>query len=922
PGEAPYCDLKGARAAVTSGNMYMNSGGTHILSADAGTVLIAALICVVAAVVAWYFGRRYERFRRCTRQRFLQQVLDTIPAPVFYKGPDGRYEGCNRAFEDLTGRSRRELIGRSITDIAPRHIAHTHRQRDKELLVNGGSQVFEADVQGPGDRPRRMMIHKAVFTGANGEPAGIVGVMMDVTSARETARQLRKTCDLLDAIIETMPNPVFVKDEDHRWMIVNTAFADLIGATRAELLGKSDYDYFSEEEAEEFWRKDSEAFAGDCTIDNEEPLTDTAGNRHLIHTRKRVFTDPQGGRLLVGVISDITRLKETMNELEASTRVWQDTFDSISEAITVHDADGTVIRANQAAGELTNIPLDELIGRQCSDVYHCHLDSRSCRYGQCPKSVSSESVQVYREDIDRHFEIRAFPRRGANGNPLGYIHVVRDTTETVHRNAHLIRLSTAVAQSANMIAITDADGVVQYVNPRFTEITGYAASEIVGQRMSVISSGETAAKTYHQLWETILSGKTWSGTLRNRRKSGELFWERQVITPVFDDQRDLINFIAIKEDITQELETRQQLAEAEKMATVGTLAAGVAHEFKNYLGGIIGNASYTLDELADHSDIDLARETLENIVNMGERANSVAMSLLTYSRTDDEFRHEDLRSIVRNTIGLVKQELHNRSIELVTYFEEVPLVSVAAGKLQQLLLNLIVNSAHAIRFDGVVAVSVTRTADAVCLSVGDSGQGIAPDIQEHIFDPFYSTKGVWGKAQSDVIGSGLGLSICRNIAREHGGDLTCRSVEGLGTTFTLSLPRVDSAPKADSPRHRDTPLRVLLFTLDKSLLTTYFEDATIMGAELSMADHYEALERDLSHITDLVICDGAFPGKIELSRLVDRCAQAAVPCAVVNLAGLEYQLSSILHESAARFSRLPEFKQLVRDSAPTAISAD
>ncbi|MCK4452586.1 MAG: PAS domain S-box protein, partial [Anaerolineae bacterium] len=363
----------------------------------------------------------------------------------------------------------------------------------------------------------------------------------------------------------------------------------------------------------------------------------------------------------------------------------------------------------------------------------------------------------------------------------------RDVTERKRAEQELRKLSAAVIQSANMIVITDLNGIIEYVNPQFSQLTGYSLVEAVGKPVSILKSGKQGSEFYRDLWQTIKSGKAWTGKLQNRRKDGDIYWERKTITAIFDENNRIVNFLSIGEDITTEIIAQQKLVEADKMSAVGMLAAGVAHEFKNYLAGIVGNASFALTELEEEGGLQLAYETLSKIVEYGEKANDVAMSLLSYSKArPEEVNQEDLKKIVRSTIGLVEKEMKNLSIEVVTYFEEVPEVEVSTSKIQQLLLNLLINAQHAIKSKGVITIALLAESDRVMIKVGHTGVGISPENLSKIFDPFFSTKGVWGK--DELVGTGMGLAICRNIAREHGGDLTAESVVGVGTTFTLTLP--------------------------------------------------------------------------------------------------------------------------------------
>jgi len=486
-----------------------------------------------------------------------------------------------------------------------------------------------------------------------------------------------------------------------------------------------------------------------------------------------------------------------------------------------------------------------------------------------------------------------------------------DKTKSINQAQELKKLSMAVSQSSNFVCITDTEGSIEYVNPAFTKIIGYSMVEVIGKPTSILKSGKHDKQFYRQLWETIGNGKTWSGVIHNRKKNSELFWAKETITPIFDEKHKIINYLSIGADITNELLTQQKLIESDKLAAIGTLAAGVAHEFKNYLGGIIGNASFAVDELDDEKGIEVARETLTEIIEMGEKANDVAMSLLSYSRSNPEDKKmENMQEIINKSTHLVAKEMKSNDIEIVTHFDKVPPVEVSASKIQQLLLNLLINAQHAIKSNGVITLALLNKEDRLELKVADTGSGISEDIINKIFDPFFSTKGVWGK--DEVVGTGMGLSICRNIAREHDGDLTVESALGIGTTFTLVLPlQNEDKQHLKTKLHQRPEIKGLIFSLDKSILTKYYKKACEFNIRIMIVDDIIRVPKKLDAIADFVICDSKFPGKVELLKLVERCKLFNIPFVAINCGMMEYQLEEFYNFSLANFKALPDFEKII-----------
>jgi PAS domain S-box-containing protein len=635
----------------------------------------------------------------------------------------------------------------------------------------------------------------------------------------------------------------------------------------------------------------------DCVVAEDHAFS--RGERSLIDAVARALSQTIESRLME-------------QRLAGVTRDWQATFDIITDAILLLDSDFRIVRANHAAQELfepepgLDSALNDLVVLTSGGK-----DDSDSSFHRCLESGRPLRVERYYNALQRYFEINVFPRPDESGQAEGLVVLLRDITERIRNEQEMVKLFTAVNQSASMICITDTRGVIEFVNPQFSQVTGYDLAEVVGKPISILKSGRQRPETYKELWSTIEAGRIWSGRLQNKRKNGEIYWEHQKITPLRNEKGEIVSYLAVKEDITADLKAQQKLMESDKLAAIGTLAAGVAHEFKNALGGIIGNASFALEQFEALDGADISRRTLEDIISIGEQANQVAMSLLTYSRANtDEYGTESLQKIIEQTRSLVERGLHKRSIELVVYCDDVPPVEMIPGKIQQLLLNLIINAEQAIGEGGVITISLTRDENLAHLTVNDTGRGIPHDNLPLVFDPFFSTKGVWGR--DDVVGSGMGLAICRNVAREHGGDLTVTSIEGVGSSFSLSLPLIHGAQAADIvAAHGVQSPRILLFTLDRNVIGRYFAPSCRARADILMIDSLDKAGSVFQNSVHLAVLDARFAGKIELWRTAELCLKSHTPYLVINCGEREYQMADVYEHSQGNFKGLPEFERIL-----------
>lgn len=376
----------------------------------------------------------------------------------------------------------------------------------------------------------------------------------------------------------------------------------------------------------------------------------------------------------------------------------------------------------------------------------------------------------------------------------------RELAERERAEERLRKLSVAVEQNPASIVITDISGTIEYVNPHFTELTGYTFDEVVGQNPSFLKTGETSCEEYKQLWETILSGSEWRGEFHNRKKNGDLYWEQALIAPIRDNSYAITHFIAIKEDITERKQMEGQLRHAQKMDAIGQLAGGIAHDFNNILTAIIGYASIMELKLPDDSPM---KKYAGQIASTAERGATLTQGLLAFSRKQTSNPvAADLNEIINRVhqllLRLINEDNH---LEINLDPQALP-VLVDSGQVEQVLVNLSTNARDALPHGGSIVIKtepVSIDTDFILargfgtpgryalLTFTDSGAGMEAEVAKHIFEPFYTTKEL-GK------GSGLGLSIVYGIIKEHNGYIVCYSTVGLGTIFQIYLPILDSAP--------------------------------------------------------------------------------------------------------------------------------
>jgi PAS domain S-box-containing protein len=426
----------------------------------------------------------------------------------------------------------------------------------------------------------------------------------------------------------------------------------------------------------------------------------------------------------------------------------------------------------------------------------------------------------------------------------------------------------AIEQVCESIVITDPDANIVYVNPAFERITGYSREEALGKTPNVLKSGRQSAEFYAQLWATLKSGQAWSGRFLNRAKNGRLFTEEATISPVVDRSGQIINYVAVKRDVTLETELQEQLHQSQKMDAVGRLAGGVAHDFNNMLMVIVSYAELAANSL---SEDDPMSGHLTQILRAAHRSSALTRQLLAFSRKQILAPQVlDCNTLVTETSSMVRR-LISENIDLRCHLApDLWPVKADADQIVQVILNLCVNSRDAMPNGGSLVLS-TRNYQVdegfVELSVSDTGIGIPLDIQEKLFEPFFTTK-ERGK------GTGLGLATVYGIVQQSGGAIRVESAPGKGSTFIVHLPRcTQAAPAPELPALKPflaVRSRILVVEDEDALREAITDQLRNHGYQvLAAADGIEALEI-LAHNSDLsiLICDLIMPrmGGRELAR--------------------------------------------------------
>ncbi|MCP3097555.1 PAS domain S-box protein [Myxococcus sp. K15C18031901] len=566
----------------------------------------------------------------------------------------------------------------------------------------------------------------------------------------------------------------------------------------------------------------------------------------------------------------------------------RDTMLSVSPvptSITTLD-EGRVVAANDAYVRAFGYTREEMLGRTTVDL---HLWERSFDRAQVVERLKQHgSVR----GVDARYHTRTGEVRHTllfmglvpyNGKPhvisfFPDITPLKQAEEEVRRSE--VSFRTLMQSLPDLVAVFGRDARVRYANLKVARALGYTdVRELVGKHISEMIPPEDFGSADARMHEAIRTGRAALQQRRMVRRDGSLLHVESTTFPLHFDGEDSI--VSVAHDQTERHQMQARLLQAERMASVGTLAAGVAHEINNPLAYLTANLAFAREELSGlptpaapgldprlAESLADAQAALAEAQQGAERVRTIVRDLKTFSRVDAvEDSVVDVRQVLESTLNLATTEIRHRA-RLVKTFDDVAPVRANESRLGQVFLNLLVNAAQAIpegvpdRHEIRVNARMTDTGRVV-VEVTDTGVGIAAEHLPRLFDPFFTTK-------APGVGTGLGLSICHNLVTALGGEILVQSAPGRGSTFQVILPPAERPrpdpeplfpPEPEPPQPAERRGRLLVVD-DEPLVCTALGRTLRPHHDVTLATRaQDALERiEAGEHYDVVFCDLMMPG--------------------------------------------------------------
>ncbi len=481
--------------------------------------------------------------------------------------------------------------------------------------------------------------------------------------------------------------------------------------------------------------------------------------------------------------------------LRTSEKKYRDLVDNAIVGIVQSTFDGKILYANQSAADIFGFESAEELMQEKAQARYANPADREEIVNIAQKSGKVSFYET--AGLTRDGTIVQLLMSGTFESNV-FSGMLLDITKNKQDQKEHMRLMTAITQADECIMITDPEGTIEYVNPSFERTSGYSRSEVLGKKPSILRSGKLSIEFYDELWGTISQGKPWHGHFINKRKDGTLYEEEASVNPITDDSGAIINYVAVKRDVTREMDLQSQMDQIKKMESIGQLAGGVAHDFNNILQAIMSHAqlvlSYPMQE-------DEKKSELEEIVKATGKGAALTRQLLAFSRKQalqSVALHID--TVIQQLNKMLRRLIGENIVISLQLQPDIKAVLADPGQIEQIIVNLCVNARDAMPHGGTINIRAENTFldEDFCrlypwashglhvqLTVSDSGTGIPPEIVEHIFEPFFTTKEP-GK------GTGLGLSTVYGIVKQHNGIINVHSETGKGTAFAVYLPAIET----------------------------------------------------------------------------------------------------------------------------------
>lgn len=661
----------------------------------------------------------------------------------------------------------------------------------------------------------------------DGRLLALEGLINDITEQKSTEEALQQSESKFRSLVEESLAGVYII-QDGKFSYVNPRAAEIFGYTTDEILsGKTIVDLAYEKDlniVQENIRKrlDGEiksmhySFRGkkkDNTIIDVEVI----GSKTIY----------DGLPAVIGTVLNVTERNKTDREL----RKLSSAVEQSPASIIITDAEGNIEYVNPKFCEITGYLQEEVLGK----------NPRILKYGTYPEGFyknlwgTVKSGREWRGEFhnkkkngELYWEYGVIsPIKNSDGEIINFIAIKEDITERKKTDWELRKLSRAVEQSSASIIITDTGGNIEYVNPKFCELTGYSSDEVLGRKPKILEHALSTSSNLKDLWNTIKQGDEWRGEFLNRKKNGESFWEFASISPIKNSEGKTTNYLLIKEDITKRKEAEGELQLAKKRAEEmnklkSIFLANMSHELRTPMVAILGYSDVLRKELENPNLLEMSQEIYDSSRRLMNTLNLLLdLSRIEANKAVINYAEIDVSAIAAEEFGVYQSMAKNKNLQFETDLPDEPIVTLLDERMLRQIVNNLTSNAVKFTNKGNVRLTVKKELrvekENIIIQISDTGIGIPKSSQKIIFEAFRQISEGFNR---DFEGAGLGLTITKKFVEMLNGEIEIESELGRGATFTIKFPIVSKTDVKMFNSNNDKPSQVQIeFPKEKSAHT-------------------------------------------------------------------------------------------------------
>ena len=720
-----------------------------------------------------------------------RKVLKSSPVGIVVYRSDNSIESFNEKFT--------ELMGYTIEDVPSVDLWFNLAYPDEEYRNQIAKKWF-AEIDNYNQTDRFIPV-EAQVTCKDGSQKDIefsyeaigdilITTFVDITERKTYEKALEESEVRLRAIIENSPDSFYLSDLEGRIINVNNRACESIGFTKTELqkmtVMELDSNFPTLEDCLKLWK----ALDPTKSVQFESEHVRKDGSKFPVEVNTTaIFIYNQ--KFIIGNVRDISERKKARLALEESEQRFRNLSDLSQEGIVMHES-GIITDCNLSFRKMIGSKDRDFNRTRITDLIRPDFKELVANIIQAGTYARLE-VELLKDD-NKSLPVEIIFRESKMPREKVSVISINNITEKKEAEKEIRRLTTAVVQSPRPIVITDTKGVIEYVNQVYSKITGYSTEELIGATHRILKSNYTSKKEYEKIWEVISNGGTWRGVFRNRRKNGDLYWEDAVISPVKDSTGSIINYIGLKEDITDRKEAENKLDHTLKELKrsnedLEQFAYVSSHDLQEPLRKIKSYTELLNEEYGNQLD-ETAHKYMNTIIRGGSRMQRLIDDLLAYSRISTKGTNFELFSVGELVFEVLDSlELSIKKSDAKINIGQMPEIKADNRQIYQVFQNLISNAIK-FRKEQELHISVSSTDKKTYweFRVEDNGIGVDMKYAEKVFTIFQRLH-----SSSKYEGTGIGLAICKKIIERHNGQIWMESQAGKGTSVIFCLPKKMSA---------------------------------------------------------------------------------------------------------------------------------